>query len=212
MRDFAKNEQWVRNLEAKQIAEAAAVPFYFYSNGIRYTCNFEFVVGMCLQMFVLICQFVNNSPLTDSLQTQVTTWVLRRVQITKQVGIIDAVLAVPISQRTTRNFFSTFLQCHISLRRICMEMAKTPSGMKALKDAGLHGLHPFLNNDITTPLKDRGLEEYTPNAPDNLHNLKGAASAILNIERGQKSWSETTFLLNLSQHVKRSGIFIFYFV
>lgn len=65
---------------------------------------------------------------------------------------------------------------------------------------GMRAVPPILHGDISTPLEDRGLEEYR-NGIDNLHNGVGIIKLVLDLERKSPGWNEWTFLFNLAKRI-----------
>lgn len=76
--------------------------------------------------------------------------------------------------------------------------------MERLKGMDVKDLSPFLHGDPNSPLLQL-LHHYII-APDNLHNMKGAIETLLKLERKQKGWNESAFLLNVNKYLQRKGI------
>lgn len=69
---------------------------------------------------------------------------------------------------------------------------------------------PIFNGDTRTPLNERKLD-HLQQAPDNLHNIKGALKVLVQYEKNEhaKIWNDNLFLINVSKYLKRAGWFVF---
>lgn len=102
-----------------------------------------------------------------------------------------------------------------SLPRKTLETAQkkfaTSSGKKEAGEKGWKAIPAILNNDVTTPLKELNLSEYSV-GPDNLHTGKGVTSLLLSLESQRKGWKESIFIDNLQKFLSKTSMFILRFL
>ena len=65
---------------------------------------------------------------------------------------------------------------------------------------GLKGLPYILNDDATTPLKERNLHQYEQGI-DNLHNVKGHLKRLLGLFSKEPNWNATLFQNLLMEYI-----------